>query len=165
MNELQELYQQLIIDHGSHPRNFCCLESADCVEEGYNPLCGDKIKLYLKLVPSLAASHNTEDQKQSHHLPQDLQIIAKASFEGSGCAISLASASLMTEALTGLTTLQAGQLFDDFHQLLTDQAADDEALQQKLGKLMVLAGVKAFPMRVKCATLAWHTLIAAIRKY
>lgn len=141
MNEIQELYQQLIIDHGRHPRNFGRLDGADFVKEGFNPLCGDKLTLYLQM--------------------QD-GAVHKAGFEGSGCAISMASASMMTEALVGLTIVQVETLFTAFHQLLTQDLQQDDAAC--LGKLMALAGVKAFPMRVKCATLAWHTLLAAIHQ-
>ena len=141
MTEIEDLYQQLIMDHGRKPRNFGCLESPDCVEEGYNPLCGDKIKLYLKI---------HEDK------------VEKANFEGCGCAISIASASMMTEMLPGLTLEEVKNLFNGFHHLMIDKEIDE--LSVNLGKLIALAGVKAFPMRVKCATLAWHTLIAAIQK-
>lgn len=148
MNEIQELYQQLIIDHGCNPRNFGCLEPADCIEEGYNPLCGDRIKLYLQW--SAAAD--------------SASVISAARFEGCGCAISMASASLMTEAIMNLNKLQAEALFHQFHDLLIGKQEEhqDGHLDMQLGKLMALSGVKAFPMRIKCATLAWHTLISAI---
>jgi len=134
---IQDLYQELIIDHGTHPRNFCVLENANGKAEGFNPLCGDKVQLYLKI----------ENQK-----------IEKASFTGAGCAISMASASLMTEALIGKTTQEALVLSALFKSLLTIDSAESA----ELGKLLALAGVKSFPARVKCATLAWHTLQAAI---
>lgn len=156
MNEIQELYQQLIIDHGSRPRNFICLPSADCEEQGYNPLCGDKITLYLKLS---SLSSEEADSKEN-------RTITQATFQGNGCAISMASASLMTEALVGLTLVQAETLFHHFHQLLTHKKEDDEVTEEQkaeLGKLMALSGVKTFPMRIKCATLAWHTFMAALR--
>ena len=136
MSNLRELYQQMIIDHGRHPRNFGELDGANSIKEGYNPLCGDKLTLYLKL----------EDNK-----------IIDAFFKGEGCAISVASASLMTEALKGKTFDQARDVFEKFHLAVTKNQSTDE-----LGKLSVLTGVAEFPARVKCATLAWHTLIGAL---
>ena len=136
--ELRELYQELIIDHGRYPRNCYCLHDANLSREGFNPLCGDRLILYMKT---------------------DQQYIVKMSFQGSGCAISVASASLMTEGLTGKTTLEAKKIFDAFHLLVTSGNECDAAL---LGKLMVLKGVCEFPARVKCATLAWHTMMAAL---
>ncbi len=138
MSELRELYQEVIIEHNRNPRNFHPMLDATHQAEGYNPLCGDQLKLFLKL---------------------DGQFIQAVSFEGSGCAISTASASLLTEVLTGKTITEAEQLFSQVHKLLTVEQALDE---QSLGKLMVLAGVREFPARVKCATLAWHTLHNAI---
>jgi len=138
MSEIRELYQALIIDHGRHPRNFKKIENANRVKEGFNPLCGDRLTVYLSV----------EDNK-----------IVDISFEGAGCAISMASASLMTEALKGKTIDQAHALFKDFHQIVT--GSEGEASLEKLGKLAVLQGVAEYPSRVKCATLAWHTLIAA----
>lgn len=138
MSDLRELYQEVIIDHNRNPRNFHKMPDADRYAEGYNPLCGDQLNLFLKIKDN---------------------IIQAASFEGSGCAISTASASLMTEALTGKTVEQAEELFGTIHSLLTKDEAIDE---DKLGKLVVLAGVKEFPARVKCATLAWHTLHNAL---
>lgn len=135
--DLTELYQELIIDHGTNPRNHQHLNDATHTAEGFNPLCGDKIKLYLKIQNN---------------------IVLTASFEGSGCAISTASASMMTEMLIGKTTTEALALFKQVKQLLTD---NDTNL--KLGKLLALANVKNFPSRVKCATLAWHTLEAAMQ--
>jgi len=132
-----DLYQELIIDHGTQPRNCCKLDNANGEAEGFNPLCGDKIHLYLKI---------------------ENQIIKKATFLGSGCAISMASASLMTEALFGKTTQEALDLFSTFKSLLTTDNVDTAPL----GKLAAFAGVKTFAVRVKCATLAWHTLQAAI---
>lgn len=136
MSDIRELYQQMIIDHGRHPRNFGELESANTIKEGYNPLCGDKLTLYLQL----------EDNK-----------IVDAHFKGEGCAISVASASLMTESLKGKTFDEAKKIFETFHLAVTKKQSADE-----LGKLSVLTGVAEFPARVKCATLAWHTLIGAI---
>jgi nitrogen fixation NifU-like protein len=136
MNDLRELYQETIFDHYRQPRNFGRLEGANRHAEGYNPLCGDKVTLYLQV----------EDG-----------VIKDASFEGSGCAISTASASLMTESLKGKREADALHLLDKFHGLVTGTATADD-----LGKLAVLAGVREFPQRVKCATLAWHTMQAAL---
>jgi len=143
MNELRELYQEVIFDHYRKPRNFGQLAHANREAEGYNPLCGDKIKLYLQV---------------------ENGIIKDASFMGTGCAISTASASLMTENLKGKREEDALRLFKNFRSMLTDEtdAAADTAAQEKLGKLQALAGVREFPQRVKCATLAWHTLQAAL---
>lgn len=140
MSDLRDLYQEVIFDHYRTPRNFYPLSRANRKAEGFNPLCGDRLTLYLKL----------EDG-----------VIQDASFEGSGCAISTASASLMTEHLKGKTEQEANALFGDFHDLLT-QHATAPSLGPGLGKLEVLAGVREFPTRVKCATLAWHTLQAAL---
>jgi nitrogen fixation NifU-like protein len=138
-SDLRDLYQEVILDHGRHPRNFGPLEGANRNSEGHNPLCGDHIEV-----------HATVD---SQGRIQDVR------FEGHGCAISTASASLMTGAVKGKTVEEAKHLFEHFHDLLTkDGAVADEDLE----KLMVLEGVKEFPMRVKCATLAWHTLNAAL---
>lgn len=138
--ELRELYQELIIDHARHPRNFALLADHTHTQEGYNPLCGDKLMLYLRV--------------------QD-QVIRDISFVGEGCAISMASASLMTEQLKGKPTTEALALFAPMHQLMTTGGVT-EAEQQTLGKLTVLSGVSEFPTRVKCATLAWHTLKGAL---
>jgi nitrogen fixation NifU-like protein len=147
MNELGELYQQVILDHNRQPRNFHPLESANRQAEGHNPLCGDRLTLYLRM---------TGD------------VIEEIGFMGSGCAISKASASLMTEALKGKTREQAEALFQVFHGLVTGDAAGHEAGEgggpggADLGKLVVFSGVRNYPVRVKCATLAWHTLRAAL---
>jgi len=141
MNEIRELYQEVIIDHGRHPRNFGSLEDKTHHAEGFNPLCGDHI--YLDL-----------------HLEGD--IITEAAFRGEGCAISMASASLMTEMLKGKTVGQAETLFSDFHQVVTEGKANHAAELSKLGKLSVLTGVCEYPARVKCATLAWHTMHNAL---
>ena len=138
MFDIKDLYQEIIVDHNRNPRNFGIINDADKVIEGFNPLCGDKLKLYLK----------TEGQN-----------IADISFDGSGCAISVASASLMTDAMKGKSINDAELLFNSFHNLITNQNGADE---KSLGKLAVLAGVKDFPARVKCATLCWHTLHSAI---
>jgi nitrogen fixation NifU-like protein len=138
--DLRELYQEIIIDHNRNPRNHHPMDDASTQANGFNPLCGDKLTVYVKL------EHNT---------------LADLSFVGCGCAISQASASLMTEALKGKTVTQAHDLFHRFHTMLT---VDDDQVHENMNKLTVLAGVKAFPARVKCATLAWHTLEAALNK-
>ena len=138
MSELRDLYQEVILDHNRRPRNFGPLPEANRQAEGYNPLCGDKVTVFL----------DVEDGR-----------IAGVSFQGSGCAISTASASLMTEALAGRTVAEARELFRDFHDLVTTGAGEGSP---DLGKLAVFGGVREFPMRVKCATLAWHTLLAAL---
>lgn len=141
MSDLRELYQELIIDHGYSPRNFGALAEANYSKEGYNPLCGDKLKLHMMIVDD---------------------IIQDVKFEGAGCAISTASASLMTEALKGKSMEEFRQLFSNFHELITgDNTQVDE---EKLGKLLVLGGVAQYPSRVKCATLAWHTAKACVEK-
>ena len=135
---LRELYQEVILDHTKNPRNFREIENASHDAKGYNPLCGDRLSLYIFV----------EDG-----------VIRDVSFKGAGCAISTASASMMTEALKGKTEAQAEALFGAFHDVVTGkQGADEEAL----GKLAVFAGVRDYPVRVKCATLAWHTLRAAL---
>lgn len=139
MSELRELYQEVIIDHAKQPRNYGVLAEANHKKEGFNPLCGDKLSLYL-------LEHDGK--------------IEQIQFEGSGCAISMASASLMTEAMKGKDRAEIEVIFNDFHQLVTK--GHDADLENKLGKLAVLAGVAEFPARVKCASLAWHTLKAAI---
>lgn len=138
--DLRELYQEIIIDHNRNPRNFHTMDEATTQANGFNPLCGDKLTVYAKLKDSC---------------------IDDLSFIGCGCAISQASASLMTEALKGKTVEEAHSLFHKFHDMLTQ---DDESQMASMDKLTVLAGVKAFPARVKCATLAWHTLEAALKK-
>lgn len=140
MQDLKELYQEVILDHNKNPRNFGSMENSSCEAKGHNPLCGDRLKLYLKI---------NDD------------VIDDVRFEGQGCAISQASASLMTEALKGLTTHEAKALFDKVHLLLTDDGFDINTLP--FLKLQVLGGVRAYPARVKCASLAWHTLIAALK--
>lgn len=139
MPELRDLYQELIIDHGRRPRNFGALADANHTAEGFNPLCGDRITLFVKTREG---------------------VIEDVRFEGTGCAISTASASLMSEALKGRTEAEAQALFDGFHALVTGHGTVEDP---PLGKLEVLAGVAEFPARVKCATLAWHTLLAALR--
>jgi nitrogen fixation NifU-like protein len=141
MADLRELYQEVILDHTRRPRNFGKLAAASAKADGYNPLCGDRITVYVAV---------------------DGDRVRDVRFEGSGCSISTASASLMTEALRGKTLAEARALFERFHHLLTapDAPADSEAAA--LGKLAVMSGVREFPVRVKCATLAWHTLRAAL---
>jgi nitrogen fixation protein NifU and related proteins len=140
MGELRELYQEVIFDHNRNPRNFRVMEDANRRVEGFNPLCGDRLTLYLKV----------EDGT-----------IKDASFQGQGCAISTASVSLMTELIKGQTEQEAEELFEVLHKIITSQ---DEAVNlEELGKLAVLAGVREYPARVKCATLAWHTLVAALK--
>jgi nitrogen fixation protein NifU and related proteins len=139
VSDLRELYQEVIFDHNRHPRNFGKLADANRHADGYNPLCGDKLSLYLKI----------EDG-----------VIADARFEGMGCAISTASASLMTERLKGMKVADAEALFHKFHAVVTEDGKDTPG--PELGKLSVLTGVRDFPARVKCATLAWHTLEAAL---
>ena len=137
MSELADLYQEVILDHNRRPRNFHALADASHKAEGYNPLCGDRLTLYLKV-----NGDRIED----------------VSFEGAGCAISKASASLMTDAVKGRTMAEAQALFERFHRMVTtppDQPVED------MGKLSSLAGVREFPVRVKCASLSWHTLKAA----
>jgi len=134
---VHDLYEETILDHRTRPRNCHPMQDATRQAEGYNPLCGDKLKLYLKM---------------------DGDIVADVSFVGSGCAISTASASLMTESLKGKTREEALKLLDKFHELLTT----DVAVTKDLGKLVVFCGVRDYPARVKCATLAWHTLKSAL---
>jgi nitrogen fixation protein NifU and related proteins len=137
--EINDLYRDVILDHNRRPRNFGGLDPADASVEGFNPLCGDRLTVRLKL----------DDDK-----------ISDIRFEGQGCAISTASASLMTEAVKGRTRAEALQLFDRVHQLLTDDAAPPP---DELGKLAALSGVREYPARVKCASLCWHTLASALR--
>jgi nitrogen fixation protein NifU and related proteins len=138
MSDLRELYQDVILDHHKKPRNFRKLEGCRHVE-GINPLCGDKVTVYVQM---------------------DGDTIKDVSFQGSGCAISTASASMMTESLKGKSRQAAETMFQEFHKLLTAPA--EEAVAAHLGKLEVFQGVREFPLRVKCATLAWHTLHAAL---
>ncbi len=141
MSDLRELYQEVILDHTRRPRNFGKLDAASAKADGFNPLCGDRVTVYLAL----------EGER-----------VRDVRFEGSGCSISTASASLMTEALRGKTRAEAQALFERFHDLLTAPDVPPEADAPALGKLAVMSGVREFPLRVKCATLAWHTLRAAL---
>jgi nitrogen fixation NifU-like protein len=143
MDELRDLYQEVIFDHNRTPRNFHKLPGANRHAEGFNPLCGDQLSVYLKV--------------------SDQDVIEDVSFEGRGCAISTASASIMTETLKGKTVRQADTLFENFHRLVTGQGVDAAAPAADLGKLQVLTGVRDYPARVKCATLAWHTVQAALK--
>lgn len=140
MSDLRELYQEVILDHNRRPRNFREIPGATRKSEGFNPLCGDRLTLFVTL---------------------DGDVIRDVSFLGSGCAISKASASLLTEAVKGRTLAQAEATFERFHHMVT-LAPDRTEDFSDLGKLAVLAGVREFPVRVKCASLAWHTLRAAI---
>ncbi len=140
MSELSELYQQVILDHNKKPRNFHKLERANRTAEGYNPLCGDQLSVYLQV----------EDDE-----------VIDVSFEGSGCAISKASASMMTQAVKGKNKREAELLFDEFHRMVTGRL-NEESEPNQLGRLKIFAGVRDFPVRVKCASLPWHTLHAAL---
>ena len=144
MDELRELYQEVILDHGRNPRNFRRPDDSNRRAEGDNPLCGDRLTVYLRLDAD--------------------GVVDDVGFEGRGCAISMASASMMTELVKGKTAQEAETLFDKFRHLVTDPNVDllDAADDEDLEKLVVLSGVRQFPMRVKCATLAWHTMTAAI---
>jgi nitrogen fixation protein NifU and related proteins len=138
MSDLRELYQDVILEHSKAPRNYRPQDRANHKAEGYNPLCGDHFTIYLTL---------------------DGDKIQDVSFQGSGCAISKASASMMTQSVKGKTKEEAERMFERFHELVTGHEDGD---RQALGKLAVFAGVSEFPVRVKCATLAWHTLQAAL---
>lgn len=136
-----ELYQQVILEHNKHPRNFKVLASCTHEAEGYNPLCGDHLKVYLKVTSE--------------------GVVEEVSFQGDGCAISKASASMMTAALKGKTVVEAGILFDEFRKLVMKEA-DADLLSSHLGKLAVFSGIWKYPSRVKCAILAWHTMKGAL---
>jgi nitrogen fixation NifU-like protein len=138
MSELNDLYQEVILDHNRRPHNFRVIDHASAKQEGYNPLCGDRLTLFLTL---------------------DGEEITDAAFQGSGCAISKASASLMTDAVKGKTITEARALFDQFHDMITSDPGTPTA---DLGKLSVFSGVRDYPTRVKCASLAWHTMKAAV---
>ena len=139
--DLKDLYRDVIVDHNRNPRNFRPMPDADCTAEGFNPLCGDRLTLFVKL---------------------DGDRVADVSFQGSGCAISVASASLLTESINGRSVAETEALYGSMHELLTrDDATIDPA---SLGKLGALSGVREFPARVKCASLCWHTLDAALHQ-
>lgn len=142
MNKNQQLYQQVLLDHNKNPRNFGVMEDPTHTAKGSNPLCGDKLELYLKV--------------------SDDGIIEELRFDGSGCAISKSSASIMTTLLKGKTVEEAMETFDIFHQMVTSENYDKDAVSKKLGKLRVFEGVRQFPSRTKCATLAWHALKEAL---
>jgi nitrogen fixation NifU-like protein len=139
MSDLRDLYQEVILDHHKRPRNFGPLPEASRHADGFNPLCGDRLTVHLDVADG---------------------VIRDVRFEGAGCAISRASASLMTDAVKGRPVEEAERLFDEFRRMVT--AGVDEAVEESLGKLTVFCGVREFPSRVKCASLAWHTLHAAI---
>jgi nitrogen fixation protein NifU and related proteins len=140
MSELSELYQQVILDHNKKPRNFRKLEGANHSAEGFNPLCGDQLTVYLNL---------------------EGDAVREISFEGSGCAISKAAASMMTQAVKGKSKQEAERLFVEFHRMVTGEL-DEEITPNSLGNLKIFSGVCEFPVRVKCASLPWHTMHAAL---
>src|ERR687893_304205 len=140
MSELSELYQQVILDHNKKPRNFQKLENANRVSEGFNPLCGDQLTVYMLM---------------------DEGVVRDLSFVGTGCAISKAAASMMTQSVKGKTREEAQTLFDEFHRMVTGEL-DERETPHSLGRLTIFAGVRDFPARVKCASLSWHTMRAAL---
>jgi len=144
-DHIRDLYQEVILDHGKNPRNFRHPEDATCEAHGNNPLCGDRLTVYAKV--------------------GDDDTIQDAAFEGRGCAISVASASMMTDIVKGKSIAQVGRLFDQFHKLCTGEVEDIDypEFEDEIDKLRVMSGVRQFPMRVKCATLAWHTINAAVQ--
>lgn len=141
MSELSELYQETILEHNKNPRNFRAIEDADQEADGNNPLCGDALRVYVKL---------------------DGDTVSDVAFKGSGCAISKASASMMTQVVKGKSKDDAEMIFDEFHRMVTG-GLDVETEENHLGKLKIFAGVLEFPARVKCASLSWHTLHAALK--
>ncbi|MFM9903111.1 MAG: Fe-S cluster assembly sulfur transfer protein SufU [Pyrinomonadaceae bacterium] len=141
MSELSDLYQEVILEHNKNPRNFREITDADQYADGKNPLCGDALRVYISL---------------------DGDTVTDVAFKGSGCAISKASASMMTQAVKGRSKEEAGVIFDEFHRMVTGEL-DIETDENDLGKLKIFAGVLEFPARVKCASLSWHTLNAALR--
>ncbi|WP_435104009.1 Fe-S cluster assembly sulfur transfer protein SufU [Arhodomonas sp. AD133] len=141
MSELRDLYQEVILDHNKHPRNFHGVDPHSHEADGYNPLCGDRVRVELRV--------------------NDDGLIEDIGFQGDGCAISTASASIMTEVLKGKNLDEAREVFDHFHALVTEDDVEPDPMK---GKVAVLAGVREFPMRVKCATLAWHTFHAALEE-
>ena len=140
MSELSDLYQEVILEHNKNPRNFREIEGADKMADGNNPLCGDALRVYVKM---------------------DGDTVSEVAFKGSGCAISKASASMMTQVVKGKSKDEAETLFDEFHRMVLGEL-DEEAEENHLGKLKIFAGVREFPTRVKCASLSWHTLNAAL---
>ena len=143
-DDMRELYQEVILDHGKNPRNFRQPEDANCEARGNNPLCGDQLTVYLKV--------------------DEGRLIRDAAFEGRGCAISMASASMMTQIVSGKTVSQVQYLFDKFHKMCTGEIEEfpQDEFAYDVDKLRVMSGVRQFPMRVKCATLSWHTMNAAV---
>lgn len=142
MSDLRDLYQELILDHGRSPRNFRRAERSSHHAKGYNPLCGDQIELWVDVAPD--------------------GVVKDACFQGNGCAISQSSSSLLTQLVKGKDVAAARELFDRFHRLITAEAEPTAEEVESLGKLAVFAGVRDYPNRAKCATLAWHTLVAAL---
>ena len=142
MSELNDLYQEVILDHNKNPRNFRAIENATNQADGHNPLCGDALKVYLNI---------------------EGDMVIDVAFKGSGCAISKASASMMTQAVKGKTKAEAENLFNEFHKMVTGEL-DIETDKNHLGKLKIFAGVLEFPARVKCASLSWHTVHAALNE-
>lgn len=140
MSELNDLYQEVILDHNKNPRNFRAIENATHQADGHNPLCGDALKVYLNI---------------------ENDTVTDVAFKGSGCAISKASASMMTQAVKGKSREEAETLFNEFHKMVTGEL-DIETDENSLGKLRIFAGVLEFPARVKCASLSWHTVHAAL---
>ncbi len=140
MSELSDLYQEVILEHNKNPRNFREIENADQYADGKNPLCGDALRVYISL---------------------DGETVTDVAFKGSGCAISKASASMMTQAVKGKTKSEAETIFDEFHKMVLGEL-DEDSNENHLGKLKIFAGVREFPARVKCASLSWHTLNAAL---
>ncbi len=140
MSELSDLYQEVILDHNKNPRNYREIENADRAADGHNPLCGDQLTVFIDM----------EDDR-----------VKDVSFVGSGCAISKASASMMTQTVKGKTREEAEVLFDEFHRMVLGEM-DEEAEENHLGRLKIFAGVREFPARVKCASLSWHTMNAAL---
>ena len=140
MSELSDLYQEVILEHNKNPRNFREIEDADQYADGKNPLCGDALRVYISM---------------------DGDTVTDVAFKGSGCAISKASASMMTQAVKGKTKTQAETIFDEFHRMVLGEF-DEDSDDNHLGKLKIFAGVREFPARVKCASLSWHTLNAAL---
>jgi nitrogen fixation NifU-like protein len=141
MSELRDLYQEVILDHSKRPRNFRSMPEADRRAEGYNPLCGDRETVFVDM---------------------DGDVVKDVSFQGTGCAISTASASMMTESVKGRTRAEAESLFERFHDLIVGKGGESPDGSSQLGKLAVFSGVREYPVRVKCATLPWHTLKAAL---
>jgi nitrogen fixation NifU-like protein len=146
-SEVDDLYQEVVMDHGSNPRNMHRLDHPSSTAHGFNPFCGDIVDVDLSLIAK----------------EQDLEVISAIGFDGKGCAISMASTSMMSEAVKGESVDQANKIFADFHSMITDKNIDITTYKN-LGDLEVLSGVSNYPTRIKCAMLGWHTLIAALKK-